>query len=90
MVSITETIQSIHDIQTTIASAVEQQTATTSEIAHSVGEAAAGAGEIAERIAEIAAAVSQTTEASNSSREAADTLSAMAAELQKIVGRFTY
>jgi len=90
MASITETIQTIHDIQTTIASAVEQQTATTSEIAHSVGEAAAGAGEIAERIAEIAAAVSQTTEASNSSREAADTLSAMAAELQKIVGRFTY
>ncbi|MCK5379352.1 MAG: methyl-accepting chemotaxis protein, partial [Acidobacteria bacterium] len=86
MTSITETIQTIHDIQTTIASAVEQQTATTSEIAHSVGEAAAGAGEIAERIAEIAAAVSQTTEASNSSREAADTLSAMAAELQKIVG----
>jgi len=90
MVSITETIQTIHDIQTTIASAVEQQTATTSEIAHSVGEAAAGAGEIAERIAEIAAAVSQTTEASNSSREAADALSIMAAELQKIVGRFTY
>ncbi|GEM_PF-3460727 len=90
MTSITETIQTIHDIQTTIASAVEQQTATTSEIAHSVGEAAAGAGEIAERIAEIAAAVSQTTEASNSSREAADTLSTMAAELQKIVGRFTY
>lgn len=90
MVSITETIQTIHDIQTTIASAVEQQTATTSEIAHSVGEAAAGAGEIAERIAEIAAAVQQTTEASNSSREAADTLSAMATELKRIVGRFTY
>lgn len=90
MVSITETIQTIHDIQTTIASAVEQQTATTSEIAHSVGEAAAGAGEIAERISEIAAAVQQTTEASNSSREAADTLSAMANELKRIVGRFTY
>lgn len=90
MSSITETIQSIHDIQTTIASAVEQQTATTSEIAHSVGEAATGAGEIAERIAEIAAAVQQTTEASASSREAADRLSTMAAELRAIIGKFTY
>ncbi len=90
MSSITETIQSIHDIQTTIASAVEQQTATTSEIAHSVGEAATGAGEIAERIAEIAAAVQQTTEASAASREAADRLSTMAAELRSIIGKFTY
>ncbi len=90
MAAITETIQAIHDIQTTIASAVEQQTATTSEIAHSVGEAAAGAGNIAERIAEIAAAVQQTTEASSSSREAADQLAEMAAELKRIVGRFTY
>ncbi len=90
MNSITETIQSIHDIQTTIASAVEQQTATTAEIAHSVGEAATGAGEIAERIAEIAAAVQQTTEASASSREAADRLSTMAAELRAIIGKFTY
>ena len=90
MSSITETIQVIHDIQTTIASAVEQQTATTSEIANSVGEAATGAGEIAERIAEIAAAIQQTTEASNASKEATDTLSALAAELKRIVGRFTY
>jgi len=87
---ITDIIRSIHDIQTTIASGVEEQTATTAEIAHSVSEAATGAGEIAERIAEIAAAVQQTTDASSSSREAADTLAGMAAELKRVVGRFTY
>jgi methyl-accepting chemotaxis protein len=87
---ISDIIRKIHDIQTTIASGVEEQTATTAEIAHSVTEAATGSGEIAERIAGIAAAVQQTATASSSSHEGADQLAAMAAELNAIVGRFTY
>ena len=83
-------ISTIHDIQTTIASGVEEQTATTSEIAHSVTEAATGSGEIAERIAGIAAAVQQTAIASTSSHERADQLALMAEKLKRIVGRFTY
>ncbi len=83
-------IRKIHDIQTTIASGVEEQTATTSEIAHSVTEAATGSGEIAERIAGIAAAVQQTAIASTSSHERADELAVMAERLKQIVGRFTY
>ncbi len=83
-------IRQIHDIQTTIASGVEEQTATTAEIAHAVTEAATGSSEIAERIAGIAAAVQQTAAASSSSHEGADRLAAMAAELRQIVGRFTY
>jgi methyl-accepting chemotaxis protein len=87
---ISEIIRKIHDIQTTIASGVEEQTATTAEIAHSVTEAATGSSEIAERIAGIAAAVQQTAVASASLHEGADELAAMAEELNKIVGRFTY
>ena len=83
-----EIINTIHDIQTTIASGVEEQTATTAEIAHSVTEAATGSGEIAERIAGIAAAVQQTSIASTSSHERADELAVLAEELRKIVGRF--
>ena len=83
-------IRKIHDIQTTIASGVEEQTATTAEIAHSVTEAATGSGEIAERIAGIAAAVQQTAIASTSSHEQADELALMAEKLKQIVGRFTY
>lgn len=83
-------IRKIHDIQTTIASGVEEQTATTAEIAHSVTEAATGSSEIAERIAGIAAAVQQTAVASTSSHEGADELASLAEELKKIVGRFTY
>ncbi|WP_345711536.1 methyl-accepting chemotaxis protein, partial [Kineococcus glutinatus] len=41
------TIERINDIQTTIAAAVEEQTATTAEISRSVVDAAAGAQEIA-------------------------------------------
>ncbi|MBD3855826.1 MAG: methyl-accepting chemotaxis protein, partial [Acidobacteria bacterium] len=71
-------------------SGVEEQTATTAEIAHSVTEAATGSSEIAERIAGIAAAVQQTAAASTSSHERGDELASMAEELKKIVGRFTY
>ncbi len=83
-------IRMIHDIQTTIASGVEEQTATTAEIAHSVAEAATGSSEIAERIAGIAAAVQQTAVASTASHEGGDELASMAEELKKIIGRFTY
>jgi len=87
---ISDIIRKIHDIQTTIASGVEEQTATTAEIAHSVTEAAAGSGEIAERIAGIAAAVQQTSIASTTSHERADELAVMAEKLEQIVKRFTY
>mgnify|MGYP001824986471 FL=1 len=87
---ISNIISQIHDIQTTIASGVEEQTATTAEIAHSVTEAATGSGEIAERIAGIAAAVQQTAMASTSSHERADELASMAEQLKQIVSRFTY
>ena len=87
---ITTIIENIHDIQTIIASGVEEQTATTAEIAHAVSEAATGSREIAERIAGIAAAVQQTAAASLSSREGADELAEMSADLQRVVGRFKY
>ncbi len=87
---ITTIIENIHDIQTIIASGVEEQTATTAEIAHAVSEAATGSREIAERIAGIAAAVQETAAASISSREGADELAEMSAELQRVVGRFKY
>jgi methyl-accepting chemotaxis protein len=87
---ITAIIENIHDIQTIIASGVEEQTATTAEIAHAVSEAATGSREIAERIAGIAAAVQETAAASLSSREGADELAEMSADLQRVVGRFKY
>ncbi|PFG32256.1 methyl-accepting chemotaxis protein [Sanguibacter antarcticus] len=58
---ISEIIASINDYQLTIASAVEEQTATTQEMSRSVTEAATGSGEIAANISGVA----QTAESSN-------------------------
>ena len=72
-------ISSINDYQTTIAAAVEEQSATTNEMSRSVQDAAAGAGQIAENIASVAHGadnssaalrrmVDQTKELANQSR----------------------
>ena len=56
-------IASINDYQLTIASAVEEQTATTNEMSRNVAEAATGSGEIATNITGVAAAADTTTQA---------------------------
>ncbi|MFQ5451606.1 MAG: methyl-accepting chemotaxis protein [Nitrospinaceae bacterium] len=85
---ITGVINKINDIQNTIASAVEEQTATTNEIGRNVEEAAKGSQEIAQNIAGVAQAAQSTTQGANDARKAAGELSKMAAELQEIAGRF--
>ena len=59
--SIAEVIGRISDFQTTIASAVEEQTATTAEMNRSVAEAATGTGAIAGTIPGVADAAADTT-----------------------------
>ena len=78
------------DRQTTIASAVEEQTATTNEMARNVTEAAAGATEIARNVTGVAQAAQETTSGANNTSEAAGELSRMSSELQELVGRFRY
>ncbi len=82
-------IDSINDYQLTIASAVEQQTATTTEINRSIGEAATGSGEIAGNIAGVAGAADLTTQGVDESRQAVGRLAQMSTELRTLVGRFT-
>ncbi len=86
---ISQIIHQINGLQQTIASAVEEQTATTSEIGRNVGEAAQGSHEIAQNIAGVAQAVRGTTEGAGNTRGSADELSRVAAELQKLVAQFT-
>ncbi|WNV75588.1 methyl-accepting chemotaxis protein [Geodermatophilus sp. DSM 44513] len=83
-------VAQISDRQTTIASAVEEQTATTSEMSRSVTEAAGGATQIAENIAGVSGAADATTQALTQTRTAVDELSRMAADLRLGVSRFTY
>jgi len=82
---ITAVINQINDISATIASAVEEQTATTAEIGRSVSDAAKGSTEITENIAGVATAAQSTTQGATDSQTAAAELAKMAAELQTIV-----
>jgi methyl-accepting chemotaxis protein len=83
-------INQINDIQNTIASAVEEQTATTGEISRNVAEAAKGSSEIAQNISGVAQAARSTTEGAGNTKSSADELSRMAMDLQKLVTQFKY
>ncbi|QJW98027.1 methyl-accepting chemotaxis protein [Frigoriglobus tundricola] len=85
---ITDIVNQISDISTAIATAVEEQTATTAEISRNVSEAARGSSEIAQNVTSVAQAAQDTTAGANSTRDAAAELRRMAAELQNMVGRF--
>ncbi|TYP80572.1 methyl-accepting chemotaxis protein [Blastococcus xanthinilyticus] len=87
---ISSIVAQISDRQTTIASAVEEQTATTNEMSRSVQEAADGTGQIATNIAGVSGAADSTTQALSQTRIAVDELSRMASDLRTTVGRFTY
>jgi methyl-accepting chemotaxis protein len=83
-------IQSINDFQMTIASAVEEQTATTNEMSRNVSEAAAGSGDITSNISGVATAAGATTEAVNQTRAAIDRLVGMSEDLRAQVASFVY
>lgn len=87
---ISRIIAQINDTQSTIASAVEEQTATTNEMGRNVTEAATGSNDIAENITGVARSASETTTAAATTSQAAEELARMAAELQQLVGQFSY
>ena len=87
---ITQIINQISDVSTTIATAVEEQTATTNEIGRSVSEAATGTSEIVENIVAVAQAADGTMQGAGNSQQAAEELSRMATSLQDLVTRFKY
>lgn len=87
---ISEVINQINDISNTIASAVEEQTATSNEMGRNVTEASRGAHEIANNITAVADAAQSTQRGASNTQEAASQLSDMAATLQQLVARFKY
>jgi methyl-accepting chemotaxis protein len=87
---ISRVISEVSSYQLTIASAVEEQTATTNEMNRSVTQAAQGSTEIATTIEAVAQATESTTEGVAQTREAAAQLAQMSGELQDMVGQFRY
>ena len=83
-------ITQINDISNTIASAVEEQSATTNEIGRNVAEAAKGSAEIAQNITGVAQAAASTNSGATDAQQAASELARMASDLQNLVGRFRF
>ena len=87
---IAEVVDRISEIQTSIALAVEEQTATASEISRSINEAAHGTSEIAEHSLQVAQSAQVTADGAGATRQAAEGLLNMAEELKKLVAEFHY
>nr|WP_255480747.1 CHASE3 domain-containing protein [Quadrisphaera sp. RL12-1S] len=85
---ITEVIAKISDFQTTIASAVEEQTATTQEMTRGAAQAAGGTDEMVATIEGVATSARDTTASVKESQEAASELARMSRELDHLVGGF--
>jgi methyl-accepting chemotaxis protein len=77
-------INQISHIQSTVASAVEEQSATTNEIARSAAEAAKGSTEISQNITHVSEAATSTTEGASSTLAAATELSKLAGDLKTV------
>ncbi len=86
--SITTVITQVSDISGTIATAVEEQSATTREMSRNVTEAARGADEITGNIAGVADAARGTATNAHESQKAAEYLAQMATQLRGLVERF--
>jgi len=85
---ISEIIKQVNDIANTIASAVEEQNATTNEMARNVSEAAKGSSEIAQNITGVAQAAQSTSQGTGDTLNAAKELANMATQLSQLVSRF--
>ncbi|WP_229069926.1 methyl-accepting chemotaxis protein [Actinoplanes sp. DH11] len=87
---ISEVIAQINDFQTTIASAVEEQTATTGEMSRSIAEVAAGSSRIAANISDVSSASAATVGGVAQTRAASEEVSRTAEELRNLVGAFRF
>jgi methyl-accepting chemotaxis protein len=87
---ITQVIEQINNLQTTIASAVEEQTATTNEMSRNIAQAATGSGEIAANISAVAGAAASTRAGVDEAHVAAAELARMSTDLQTLVLQFQY
>jgi len=86
--TISEVINQINGISSTIATAVEEQNATTNEMARNIGEAARGSSEITSNIAGVSEAAASTSRGADDTQRAAQQLVETSRVLRDLVGRF--
>ena len=82
---ITSAISKLNGIATSIASAMEEQSATTGEVSRVVNESSQGVKQIDENINQVAVASKETGIGANQTRESAERLSKIASRLKALV-----
>lgn len=87
--SVTEAIEQLNSIAGNIASAMEEQSATTNEVARVVTESTTGVQQITENIQQVSQAAEQTGKATNDMRQSAEGLNELAGRLSKLVEQVT-
>jgi methyl-accepting chemotaxis protein len=87
---ISRIIDQINATQSAIAAAVEEQTATTTEMSRNVNEVATGSSQISESVAAVAAAAGETTTAAANTAQTSNDLARVASALKSSLSRFTY
>ena len=99
---VSKIIGDVNDMSATVASAVEEQSATTGEISENVVQASQGIQEVTENIAQVASvtteiaseiadvnsAAQELTESSNQVQSSGDELQGLAAKLEQLVGGY--
>ncbi|SFP34478.1 Methyl-accepting chemotaxis protein [Geodermatophilus dictyosporus] len=86
---IAEVVHAMNDHQLTIASAVEEQTATTRELTRSVAAAADGAGSVSGTLTVVSADARDSADDVDRARTSAGELDRLSQELTRLVGAFT-
>ena len=86
--SIRDVIDRVSHISSVIATAVEEQSATTNEMSRNVAEAAKGAGEISGNIAGVAEAAQSTSQSVGEAQKATEHMAEMSTQLRGLVGQF--
>lgn len=83
-----EVIQNVNNISHSIASAVEEQTAATSEISRSIADASRGIGEISESVQQVSIAANSTARSAAEIKVDSDQLRRNASQLSDSIGSF--
>jgi len=88
--NISEIIGTINDTQNSIASAVEEQAATTGDMARNVNNANSSTDSIVTNIEGVAGAADETSRGAAGVRTASGELAEMASKLEELVSRYTF
>ncbi|MDX2191774.1 MAG: methyl-accepting chemotaxis protein [Gemmatimonadales bacterium] len=78
----------IAELQTSVAGAVEEQTATTAEMGRGLQQLATGTAEIAQSMGAVATAAGETSTGASTCRAASEELAGLSGQLTSLVGRF--